>query len=183
VSTAPLRVPWREQAFLSWAGLRGAIPIVLATVPLAEDVPGATDLFDLVVVLVVVYTLAQGPTLPYAARLLGVTDTGAAHDLEVEAAPLDRIAADLLHVSIATGSRLHGVEVAELRLPLGASISLVVRAGASFVPSGVTRLQRDDELLVVAPRRVREATEGRLRAVSMHGRLAGWQDPRGTGNG
>ncbi|MBA2640232.1 MAG: potassium/proton antiporter [Nocardioidaceae bacterium] len=183
VSTAPLRVPWREQAFLSWAGLRGAIPIVLATVPLAEDVPGATDLFDLVVVLVVVYTLAQGPTLPYAARLLGVTDTGAAHDLEVEAAPLDRIAADLLHVSIATGSRLHGVEVAELRLPLGASISLVVRAGASFVPSGVTRLQRDDELLVVAPRRVREATEGRLRAVSRHGRLAGWQDPRGTGNG
>ena len=67
------------------------------------------------------------------------------------------------------------MEIAELRLPPGASISLVVRSGSSFVPSGRTRLQRADEMLVVAPRRVREATEDRLRAVALHGRLAGWQ--------
>ena len=78
-----------------------------------------------------------------------------------------------LHVSVAADSRMHGVEVGELRMPQGASISLVVRAGRSFVPSGRTRLQRDDELLVVAPRGIREATEARLRAVSLHGRLAG----------
>lgn len=177
-AATPLGVPLREQAFLSWAGLRGAVPIILATVPLAEDVPGATDLFDLVVVLVVVYTLVQGPTLPYAARLFGVSSTGDPQDLEVEAAPLERIAADLLHVTVQDRSRMHGVEVAELRLPPGASISLVVRSGSSFVPSGRTRLQRDDELLVVAPRRVREATEDRMRAVSQHGRLAGWQRQR-----
>ncbi len=175
----PLRVPLRNQLFLSWAGLRGAIPIVLATIPLAEEVPRATDLFDLVVVLVVVYTLVQGPTLGVAARLLGVSSTGDPRDLEVEAAPLDRIDADLLHVSVAADSRMHGVEVGELRMPQGASISLVVRAGRSFVPSGRTRLQRDDELLVVAPRGIREATESRLRAVSLHGRLAGWQQGRG----
>jgi len=177
-AATPLGVPWREQAFLSWAGLRGAVPIILATVPLAEGVPGATDLFDLVVVLVVVYTLVQGPTLPYAAKLFGVSSTGEPQDLEVEAAPLERIAADLLHVTVQSESRMHGVEVAELRLPPGSSISLVVRSGSSFVPSGRTRLQRDDELLVVAPRRVREATEERLRAVSQHGRLAGWQGRR-----
>lgn len=177
-SSAVLRVPWREQAFLSWAGLRGAVPIVLATVPLAEEVPRAVDLFDLVVVLTVVYTLLQGPTLPYAARLLGVDARGDARDLEIEAAPLERIAADLLHVAVPDDSRLHGVEVAELRLPAGASISLVVREGSSFVPSGRTRLQRADELLVVTPRKVREATEARLRAVARDGRLAGWQRPQ-----
>jgi cell volume regulation protein A len=175
VSAVPLGVPWREQAFVSWAGLRGAVPIILATVPLAEGVSGAVDLFYLVFVLVVVYTLVQGPTLPYAAALCGVSSKGEARDLEVEAAPLERMAADLLHVTVMPGSRLHGVEVAELRLPPGASISLVVRGGQSSVPSGRTRLQRDDELLVVAPRRVRNATEERLRAVARDGRLAGWQ--------
>ena len=174
-SAVPLGVPWREQAFVSWAGLRGAVPIILATVPLAEAVPRAVDLFDLVFVLVVVYTLVQGPTLPYAASLCGVSSDDEAHDLEVEAAPLERIAADLLHVTVQPGSRLHGVEVGELRLPPGASISLVVRAGESFVPSDRTRLQRVDELLVVAPRRVRNKTEERLRAVAREGRLAGWQ--------
>jgi len=178
-SAAPLRLPWREQAFLSWAGLRGAVPIILATVPLAENVTGARDLFDLVVVLVVVYTLVQGPTLPYAADLLGVSSKGETQDLEVETAPLDRIAADLLHVAIQDGSRLHGVEVGELRLPEGASISLVVRDGTARVPGPQTRLQRADELLVVAPRRVRNDTEQRLREVARHGRLAGWQERGG----
>jgi len=175
VCAIPLRVPLREQAFLSWAGLRGAVPIILATVPLAESVPGAEDLFDLVVVLVVVYTLVQGPTLAYAADLFGVSSTGAARDLDVEAAPLERIDADLLHMTVQEGSRMHGVEVSELRLPTGASISLVVRHGTAQVPSDRTRLQRGDELLVVAPRQVRRDTEERLRAIARHGRLAGWQ--------
>jgi potassium/hydrogen antiporter len=71
-STLPLRVPWRQQAFLSWAGLRGAVPIVLATIPVSAHLPGATYLFDLVFVVVVVFTLVQGPTLVVAAA--GVRD-------------------------------------------------------------------------------------------------------------
>ena len=57
-------MPRRELAFLSWAGLRGAVPIVLATIPLAEAIDGATQLFDIVFVMVVIYTLLTGPTLP-----------------------------------------------------------------------------------------------------------------------
>ncbi len=174
VCAVPLRVPWREQAFMSWAGLRGAVPIVLTTIPLAEAVPGATDLFDLVIVLVVVYTLLQGPTLPWAADRLGVSTHEAPRDLEVEAAPLEGIAADLLHVRVAAASRLHGVEVGELRLPGGTSVSLVVRGDESFVPRPSTRLAVGDEMLVVCPRATRAATEDRLRAVAEHGRLAGW---------
>src|SRR4029077_13494528 len=71
-ATLPLRVPRRQQAFLSWAGLRGAGPIVPGTIPLNAHVPGATRLFDIVFIIVVINTLAQGPTLPWAAgRLKG----------------------------------------------------------------------------------------------------------------
>ncbi len=169
------RLPWREQAFLSWAGLRGAVPVVLATIPLAEGVDNAAALFDVVFVLVVVFTVVQGPTLPWVARRLGVTTQGAAREVEVEAAPLDRIATDLLQVRVPAASRLHGVEVAELRLPPGASVSLVVRGAESFVPTRTTRVQRGDDLLVVATRAARETAEARLRAVSLGGRLAGWE--------
>jgi cell volume regulation protein A len=164
---------------VSWAGLRGAVPIVLTTIPLAEHIAGSEELFDIVFVMVVLYTLVTGPTLPWVAARLGVSIPGAARDLEVEAAPLDRIAADLLQIKVTSRSKMHGVEVAELRLPVGASISLVVREGHTLVPEPRTVLRHGDDLLVVTPRRLREATEDRLRAVSRGGRLAHWLDGPG----
>lgn len=174
------RMSWREQAFVSWAGLRGAVPIVLTTIPLAKGVDRAAELFDIVFVMVVIYTLLTGPTLPWAARVMRVARRDEPRDLDVEAAPLERIAADLLQISITRKSRLHGVEVSELRLPTGASVSLVVRDGHSFVPDDRTVLKRADELLVVTPRKVREQTEDRLRAVSRSGRLAHWWGEDGS---
>jgi cell volume regulation protein A len=167
-------MPRRELAFLSWAGLRGAVPIVLMTIPLAEQVDGAPRLFDVVFVMVVVYTLLTGPTLPWVARRLGVEERQEPRDIDLEVAPLERIAADLLQVTITPDSRLHGVEVGELRLPVGATVALLIRAGESLVPERRTVLRRGDDLLVVAPRRLREATERRLRDVSLGGRLARW---------
>jgi cell volume regulation protein A len=87
---------------------------------------------------------------------------------------LERIAADLLVVHITEQSRLHGVEVGELRLPTGTSVSLVVRGGTSFTPDRQTPLRHGDDLLVVTPRGDRDSTERRLQAVSRGGRLAGW---------
>ncbi|MFI7425229.1 potassium/proton antiporter [Nonomuraea sp. NPDC049684] len=173
------RVSWRDQAFLSWAGLRGAIPIVLATIPWASGVQGSKEIFNQVFVIVIVFTLLQGPTLPYAARLLGVSAPGEAHELEVESAPLEELKADLLQVKVPVGSRLHGVEVFELRLPAGAAVTLVVRDGKSFVPDNSTRVRADDQLLVVTTAACRDQVERRLRAVSRSGKLAGWYGERG----
>ncbi|QYJ02999.1 potassium/proton antiporter [Nocardioides panacisoli] len=174
VSSVVRPMPWRESAFVSWAGLRGAVPIVFCTIPLAEGVEGADQLFDMVFVLVVVYTLVTGPTLPAAARVLRVARRSEPRTMDLEAAPLDRIAADLLQVTISPRSRMHGVEVGELRLPVGASVSLIVREGHTMVPERRTVLRHGDDLLVVTPRREREATERRLRTVSGGGRLAQW---------
>ena len=164
----------RELAFLSWAGLRGAVPIVLATIPLAEGIDGATQLFDIVFVFVVVFTLLTGPTLPLVAKVLRVARRSEPRDLDVEAAPLERIAADLLQVTISPKSLMHGVEVGELRLPTGASVALIVRDDKILVPERRTVLRHGDDVLVVTPRKDRDATERRLRAVSVGGRLAQW---------
>ena len=174
VSSVVQPMALRDLAFISWAGLRGAVPIVLATIPLSEGVEGADDLFDIVFVMVVVYTLLTGPTLPLAARLLRVARRNEPRGLDVEAAPLDRVAADLLQVTIAPTSKMHGVEVGELRLPQGASVSLVIRSGNVLVPERRTVLRAGDDLLVVTPRKLREATEVRMRHVSENGRLAQW---------
>jgi cell volume regulation protein A len=174
LSTTPFRFSRREQAFLSWSGLRGAVPIVLAIVPVAQGVPGGTDVLDAVFVLVVLYTLLQAPTLPFVGRRLGVVEDLEARDLEVEAAPLETLGADLLQVTVRPRSHLHGVYVDELRLPEGASLSLVVRDGVGRVPGGDYRLQRGDQLLVVATRESRSGAEERLRAVSADGALARW---------
>jgi potassium/hydrogen antiporter len=165
---------WRERGFLSWAGLRGAVPIVLTTIPLAEGVRGSQRLFDLVFVMVVLFTLLTGPTLPTVARVLKVARRSEPRGLDVEAAPLDRVAADLLQVTIAPSSKMHGVEVGELRLPRGSSLSLIIRDGEILVPERRTVLRHGDDLLLVAARKQREATEKRLREVSAGGRLAKW---------
>ena len=174
ISAVVQPMPVRELAFVSWAGLRGAVPIVLTTIPLAEGVNDSERLFDLVFVLVVIYTLVTGPTLPWVAKVLRVTRRSEPRGLDIEAAPLERIAADLLQVTIAPTSKMHGVEVGELRLPAGSSISMIIREGETLVPERRTVLKHGDDLLVVTPRRQREKTEERLRQVSARGRLAQW---------
>jgi cell volume regulation protein A len=173
-SLLPFRVPWREQALMSWAGLRGAVPIILATIPMVNGVDTTHHIFNIVFVLVVVFTLVQGPTLPWLASVLRLGETGEAADLGIESAPLERLRGHLLSVAIPEDSRMHNVEVNELRLPPGAAVTLVVRDGKSFVPLPTTMLRHGDELLVVATDPVRDATERRLRAVSRGGKLAGW---------
>jgi cell volume regulation protein A len=180
VSALPFRMPWREQVFLSWAGLRGAVPIVIATIPVTEGVRGAETVLDVVFVLVVVYTLIQAPTLPWVGRRLGVVEAGHAVDVEVEIAPLEQLGADLLQVRVGPGSRLHGVYVEELRLPPGAHVTLVVRGDRSLVPDLNTQLMHGDQVLVVASSAVRDEAEARLRAVARSGKLARWNGEVGA---
>ncbi|TQS42218.1 potassium/proton antiporter [Cryptosporangium phraense] len=179
LSASPFRLPWREQAFLSWAGLRGAVPIVLATIPAVAPLAGRARLFDVVFLLVLIFTLVQAPTLPFLARRLGVAAPDEARDVVVEAAPLDELRADLLAVAIPPRSRLAGVWVTDLRLPDGAVVTLLVRDGRSSVPDEHTRFRTGDQFLVVTTTADRRATERRLRAVSRSGALARWWGEHG----
>lgn len=176
----PFRVPWREQAFLSWAGLRGAVPIVLATFPVVQGLPHADRLLNVVFVLVVIYTLVQGPSLPWVAQWLRLVPRDVTREIFVESAPLDVLDAALLTTTVPPRSGLNAVSVLELRLPDPAVITLIIRDAQTFVPSAETRLRIADELLVVTTRKGRDAAERRLRAVSRRGSLAYWFDEYGA---
>jgi cell volume regulation protein A len=175
LASLPFRLPWRDQAFLSWSGLRGAVPIVLALIPLTEGRPGAQQLVGAVFVVVVVLTLVQAGTLPMLARALGLSGSVSQDEMEIDSAPLDELDAEVIQVRVRRGSKLHGVYLNELRLPEAATISLVVRDGAAFTPNGRTRLREGDQLLVVATDAVRDAAERRIRAVDAAGRYARWK--------
>jgi cell volume regulation protein A len=179
VSLTGFRIPWREQAFLSWAGLRGAIPIVLATFPIVEGVPDAIRILNIVFILVVVFTLIQGPSLRPLAHRLGLIPKEATREIQVEAAPLDVLEAELLTMTVHAPSRLHNVTVLELRLPDPSVITLIIRHGHTFVPQPDTRIAIGDELLIVTTTKTRAAAERRLRAVSRRGKLAHWFDEYG----
>jgi potassium/hydrogen antiporter len=179
VSLAGFRVPWREQVFLSWAGLRGAVPIVLATFPIVEGVPDSLRILNIVFILVVVFTLVQGPSLRPLAHRLGLIPKEATREIQVESAPLDVLDAELLTMTVESPSRLHNVTVLELRLPDPSVITLIIRDGHTFVPQPDTRIAVGDELLIVTTTKTRAAAERRLRAVSRRGKLAYWFDEYG----
>lgn len=179
VSLIGFGVPWREQAFLSWAGLRGAVPVVLATFPIVAGVPDSYRLLNIVFVLVVVFTLVQGPSLRPVAHLLGLITREATREIQVEAAPLDVLDAELLTMKVQPASRLRNVTILELRLPDPAVVTLIIRQGNTFVPLPDTRIEPGDELMIVTTSKTRALTESRLRAVSRRGKLAYWFDEYG----
>ena len=86
-------------------------------------------LLDVIVVVVVIYTLLQGTSLPWVARKLGVIQSGQALEVQVEAAPLEEMNAHVLQVTIPEASKMHGVYVSQLRLPAPSTIALLLRDG------------------------------------------------------
>lgn len=170
----PFGLPWREQVFISWAGLRGAVPIVLALIPIVAGIADAKRLFHIVFMLVVVFTLVQSPTLAWVARRLGLATSGQSSTLDVEALPLMRMDAQLLTLTIPPDSRLHGMEIFELRLPSTAAVSLIIRDSLALVPTLYTTLHHGDDLIIVAPTPALGATEQRLSELTEQGRLGQW---------
>jgi cell volume regulation protein A len=174
--TVWFKIPLRVQMFVSWAGLRGAVPIIMALVPWAENAPEAAFLFDTTFCFVIIYTILQAPTLGFIARMLKISKGEEPTDLEIEFAPLDTIKADMMEVSVEPGSKLHGVSLREIRMPKGSVISLIVRDGEPFTPSADERIRIGDSLLIVTRAEDRQTIERRLKALSDHGRLAKWKD-------
>ena len=148
---AVTRANVRDIAFVSWVGLRGAVPIILATFPLVEGVEHADLVFNVVFVIVVTSVLLQGSTLPIVARWLGVAEppeppTPSIDDLVDDA---DN-ALELHQLSIPQGAYAIGRQIVELDLPSDALIVLIRRGQDNVVPQGSTVLAAADQLTLIA---------------------------------
>ncbi len=145
----------REKGLLGWAGLRGAVPVVLATFPVIDDVPQSETFFNIVFFAVLLSTLLQGTTIDLVARRLGVMSdepTRPASILEVGA--VRELGADVIEHVIRTGDAAGGARLRDLGLPRDALVSLIVRGDEALLPRGSTRLEAGDRLLVLARREV-----------------------------
>ena len=139
-----------ERLILGWAGLRGAVPVVLATFPVIADVSGSLDFFNIVFFAVVVSTVLQGMTFEPVARRLGVTaDVPALPPPLIEAGIVRRLGAEVLEYSIDPGDAIVGARVRDLGLPREAVVNVIVRGDEAIPPRGSTRLQAGDRLHVL----------------------------------
>ena len=148
---APFRYPRRETAFIGWVGLRGAVPIVLATFPVLVGAPGADRIFHLVFFIVVVGAIIPGGTVTWATRRLGLESPQPPTPhalLAIESrVPLE---GDLMSFYIDDALVVCGLTLDELDFPEGASAVLIVRGTKLVAPKGNTRLQPGDHVYVVA---------------------------------
>lgn len=154
ITAVPLRMPWREHAFISWVGLRGATPIILATFPVVEGVPDAQTLFDVVFFVVLLSVVAQGTTLSFAARALGLVEAGPAleRDVSFDSVITGDAGPQLRELVVADDAVAVGRHIIDLAIPQGVLIVLVRRADVSFMPQGRTEILAGDALLIAAER-------------------------------
>jgi potassium/hydrogen antiporter len=167
IATLPFAYSWRERSILGWAGLRGAVPVVLATFPVIERVPHSFQFFNIVFFAVLVSTIVQGSTFETFARRLRLTTTEPALPRPLsESGTIRQLGAEVLEYTIAPGDAIAGARVRDLGLPRDAVVSVIVRDERAVPPRGSTRLRDGDELHLL----VSEESAHRIRDL-----LGRWQ--------
>jgi cell volume regulation protein A len=144
----------REKLLISWVGLRGAAPIILATFPLVAGMPKADLFFDIVFFIVITSVLLQGTLIPPVARWLRLeSPEERSRPFPLEFAPTTKSLSELVEIPIAEGSPAGGRRVVDLGLPKSALIVLVGRGEDFIAPRGSTVVEGGDQLLVLAEKR------------------------------
>lgn len=141
----------KEKTFISWVGLRGAVPIILGTFPLVAGVPKADTIFNMVFFIVLTSVLLQGTSLPLVARWLALESplpSTPKHSLELVSA--ESIKAGLAEITISPASAAVGKQIVGLGLPKEVVIMMIGRNKHAFIPTGRSILLAHDKLLVFA---------------------------------
>ena len=149
---ALLGAPRREQLFVSWVGLRGAVPIILASYPVVRGVAGGAELFHLVFFVVLVSSLVPGATVVWLAKRLGLAAPHApSPSAQVELVSLREFPGEFLWYHVDAVSAVAGSDLRDLSLPEGCLVTLIVRGPSLVVPKGSTALRPGDHVCVFVP--------------------------------
>lgn len=150
---APFRnIKFKDKLYVSWVGLRGAVPIIFAILPLVAGIPGSGTIFNMVFVITIISLLIQGTTLPVVARWLGLAEEPTKYkkiqDFDVEFS--DEIKSAMTEIHITQDVLSHGKNLMELSLPDNTLAVMVKRNANYFIPTGKTDLHENDILLVIS---------------------------------
>jgi potassium/hydrogen antiporter len=144
------KLHWKEKTFVSWVGLRGAVPIILATFPLLAGLPDAELMFNVVFFIVLTSALLQGWSIPLVSRMLKVDSPyETKRRYPIEFAPVEGVDTELVDFIVPYNSAITGKAILELGLPQDSLIALINRNDNFIVPSGGTVLQESDAVLVL----------------------------------
>lgn len=153
----PFKYSLREKTFISWVGLRGAVPIVLATYPMLSGIDQSGLFFNIIFFIVILSVLIQGTTLPFAARKLRVEDnTPAESQFPLSLQPVEGWKGILRETSVASDSPLIGKAIFEIGLPKNYLIVLIARGDQFLIPNGSIVLKPHDRILGLAKSEAQE---------------------------
>jgi cell volume regulation protein A len=170
---APFRFGWRETAFVSWVGLRGAVPVVLALFPLIAGIDGARVVFNIAFFVVLMSLLVQGSSVAFAARRLGVAVPTRTEPIERAVLAATRDGGwEVVQFELGPGSRAAGQRIDALRLPEGARPIALFRAETELDPEPSLTLLPGDRIALVAPSRALDDVSAALADVAPSGPLA-----------
>ncbi len=159
LATAFDRFTAGERIVLGWAGLRGAVPVVLATFPVIEGIDDSRVFFNIVFFAVVLSTILQGTSVEWLARKLGVTTSEPALPRPlIETGTVRRLGAEIVEYPVGDDDAIVGQLVRALGLPRDALLSVIVRGEEALLPRGSTRIEAGDRLHVI----VREEVAGEM---------------------
>lgn len=149
-----------ERVLLGWAGLRGAVPIVLATFPVIEEIPRSLEFFNIVFFAVLLSTVLQGSTIELLARRLRLTSARPAQPSPVaETGTIRRLGAEVIEYSIDPADAIVGKRIRELGLPRDALVNVIVRGTDAIPPRGSTVLAAGDRLHILVRQDAADAVE------------------------
>lgn len=149
LTTVPFKRTTNEKLMISWVGLRGAAPIVLATFPLTANIPHAIEIFNIVFFVVIISVLLQGTTIPYIAKKLKVDaplDVDHKSILEYDGAHTSN---KMIEFTVPENSAISGKQIFELNLPKGSLVSLIYKNGDYIIPTGSTTVEAHDVLFML----------------------------------
>lgn len=151
LSLVPFKYSVPEKHFIAWVGLRGAVPIILATYPRLAGLDGTGLIFNVVFFVVISSVLIQGTTIPVFARLLKLDDKvikDPSFPLEIK--PLQEWKGILQEISVPERSQVIGKAIFQLKLPPDYLVVLIVRDGGYIIPNGSFELKVNDRVLGIA---------------------------------
>lgn len=158
LSTIRMRFRLKEKIFLSWAGLKGAVPIVLATFPLIEGTKDSQVFFNIVFFIVLISALLQGSTISMVAKKLGLTSPAKAkppHKLELFS--LGKANAEIVEFEVHEGNEIAGETLADIDFPKGALVNAIIRGDQVVTPYGETKVQVKDILYILVSKQKKKA--------------------------